>query len=75
MRSSYTGLCFTVAAALLWQPRVLGGAAAPAVPFDLLEQHLLVAKGSIGGLHNLHLLIDTGSIPSVVDEKVARKLK
>ena len=44
------------------------------VPFDLLQQHLIVAKGSIAGLRDLSLLIDTGTIPSMVDQRVARKL-
>ena len=33
------------------------------VPFDLVEQHLIVAKGSVAGLRGLNLLIDTGTIP------------
>ena len=36
------------------------------VPFDLYQQHLVVTKGSIGTLNGLSLLIDTGTIPSVV---------
>ena len=44
------------------------------MPFDLLEQHLVVARGTIGGLRGLNLLIDTGTIPSVVDRRVAARL-
>ena len=32
-------------------------------------------KGSIGHLNGLNLLIDTGTIPSVVDTRIARKLQ
>ena len=45
------------------------------VPFELYQRHLVVTKGSIGRLNNLNLLIDTGTIPSVVDSRIARKLR
>lgn len=44
------------------------------VPFELYQHHLIVTKGSIGPLNGLSLLIDTGTIPSVVDDRIARKL-
>jgi predicted aspartyl protease len=45
------------------------------VPFDLVEQHLIVAKGSVAGLRGLNLLIDTGTIPSVVNKGLAARLR
>lgn len=45
------------------------------VPFELYQQHLVVTKGSVGRLNGLTLLIDTGTIPSVVDARIARKLQ
>jgi Aspartyl protease len=33
-----------------------------------------VARGSIGNLKNLNFLIDTGAVPAVLDERIARKL-
>ena len=42
------------------------------VPFELYQRHLVVTKGSIGPLNGLNLLIDTGTIPSVVDRRIAR---
>ena len=45
------------------------------VPFELFQHHLVVAKGSIGRLNGLSLLIDTGTIPSVVDARIARTLQ
>jgi Aspartyl protease len=45
------------------------------VPFELVQQHLIVAKGSIGNLQGLNLLIDTGTIPSMLDQRIARKLR
>jgi len=44
------------------------------VPFELYQHHLVVTKGSIGGLNGRSLLIDTGTIPSMVDTRIARKL-
>jgi Aspartyl protease len=44
------------------------------VPFALYQHHLIVTKGSIGPLNGLSLLIDTGTIPSMVDSRIARKL-
>ena len=44
------------------------------VPFELYQRHLVVTKGSIGRLKGLNLLIDTGTIPSTVDMRIARKL-
>jgi Aspartyl protease len=44
------------------------------VPFELYQRHLVVIKGSIGPLNGLSLLIDTGTIPSMVDARIARKL-
>jgi len=44
------------------------------VPFELYQHHLVVTKGSIGGLNGLNLLIDTGTIPSAVDGRIARRL-
>ncbi len=36
------------------------------VPFDFVEQHLIVARGSVAGLRGLNLLIDTGMMRSAV---------
>ena len=44
------------------------------VPFELYQHHLIVTKGSIGPLNGRSLLIDTGTIPSMVDVRIARKL-
>jgi len=44
------------------------------VPFALYQHHLIVTKGSIGSPNGLSLLIDTGTIPSMVDSRIARKL-
>ena len=44
------------------------------VPFELYQRHLVVVKGSVGRLNGLNLLIDTGTIPSMIDSRIARKL-
>lgn len=47
---------------------------ADSLKFDLVDQHLIVVRGAIGPLEGLRLLIDTGSIPSVVDRRIAKRL-
>jgi predicted aspartyl protease len=42
--------------------------------FELFEHYQIVARGAIGPLGRLKFLIDTGSNPSVVDRRVAKKL-
>jgi hypothetical protein len=44
------------------------------VPFKLYRGYVIVVRGSIGGLKNLNVLVDTGAVPSVVDLRIARKL-
>jgi predicted aspartyl protease len=71
------GATFSVAAVavvLLSGPPQRSADTGAEVPFDLYQQHLVVTKGSIGRLNGLTLLIDTGTIPSVVDSRIARKL-
>ena len=61
------GLLAVVATVLLsWKP-LLSLETVAEVPFELYQQHLIVTKGSIGPLNGLSLLIDTGTIPSMVD--------
>ena len=44
------------------------------IKFDLRERYQIVARGAIGRLERLNFLIDTGSIPSMVDRRVANRL-
>jgi hypothetical protein len=43
--------------------------------FRLFGGYTIVARGSIAGLNRLNFVIDTGAVPSVVDVRVARKLR
>jgi Aspartyl protease len=45
------------------------------LPFKLHQGYLVVARGSIGHVAGVNFLIDTGSVPSMVDWTVARKLR
>jgi len=69
-----TGLSAVVAAVLLSVTPLSSLEGVAEVPFALYQQHLIVTKGSIGPLNGLSLLIDTGTIPSMVDVRIARKL-
>jgi predicted aspartyl protease len=45
------------------------------VRFKLYKGFAVVVRGSIGEVRNLNFLIDTGSSPTVIDRRVARKLR
>lgn len=44
------------------------------VPFKLYRGYAIVVRGSIGNVKNLNFLIDTGTVPSVLDRRIAQKL-
>ena len=44
------------------------------IRFDLYQGYFMVAHGSIGPLKNLNFFLDTGTAPSVLDSRIARKL-
>ena len=48
---------------------------AVAVPFDLVSNFLVVARGQAGSLDGLKFIVDTGATRSVVDRKVAIRLR
>ena len=75
MASGTTCVCLVVASVLVSSPLRRSPEAMAEVPFELYQHHLVVTKGSIGPLNDRNLLIDTGTIPSVVDGRIARKLR
>jgi predicted aspartyl protease len=44
------------------------------LPFDLVDETLIVVRGSIGHLSGLRFLIDTGAARTYIDRRVARAL-
>jgi predicted aspartyl protease len=44
------------------------------VRFQLYQGYLIVAHGSIGAVKNLNIFLDTGTTPSLLDLRIARKL-
>jgi hypothetical protein len=50
------------------------GDSAGTVRFDLYQGYGMVVHGSVGPLKNLNFFLDTGTNPSVLDSRVARKL-
>ena len=74
IRRGTTGLSAVVATVLLSGTPLLSRETVAEVAFEIYQHHLVVTKGSIGPLNGLSLLIDTGTIPSMVDVRIARKL-
>lgn len=44
------------------------------VPFVLLRGYTIIVHGSIGSRKGLNFIIDTGAVPSVVDNRLSRRL-
>jgi predicted aspartyl protease len=51
-----------------------GTATSQIVPFKLYRGHMIVARCSVGGLHDLIAVIDTGASETVLDMTLVRKL-
>jgi predicted aspartyl protease len=64
-----------LAAWILGTQLVAAAESAGEVPFKLYRGYTMVVRGSIGNLNNLNFLIDTGAVPSVLDRRIARKLR
>jgi len=64
-----------ILASLLISQTLLAADGLVEVPFKLYRGYVIVVKGSIAGLDKLNFLIDTGAVPSVVDRRIAQKLK
>jgi aspartyl protease len=45
------------------------------VPFQLLRDYVIVVRGSIDGHPDLHFIVDTGAVPSVLDKRLMKHLK
>jgi hypothetical protein len=66
-----------IAALAIWSLSPYGVLAADEpneLPFKLYRGYAIVVRGSVGNLKNLNFLVDTGAIPSVLDQRIARKL-
>jgi predicted aspartyl protease len=53
----------------------LAGGERVEVPFKLYRGYAIVVRGSVGPLQKLNLLIDTGAVPSILDQRIAKRLK
>jgi predicted aspartyl protease len=62
-------------ASLLISQTLLAADGPVEVPFKLYRGYVIVVKGSVAGQEKLNFLIDTGAVPSVVDQRIAKKLK
>ena len=73
----FLGLCLFLQATCAGAQRLNGSDTngAAALPFKLSAGFLIVVEGRIGGLSNLKFVLDTGVTRSIVDRKIADKLK
>jgi predicted aspartyl protease len=58
----------------LWLSAALAAQEPPAVPFHLVEGWAIVVDGTIGGIPNRKIMIDTGAVPSAVNSKFVKQL-
>jgi len=65
------GLWFTVLTLAVAPPLTAND---NSVPFVLYRGFSIVVRGSIGGIKGLNFIIDTGAVPSVVDNRISRRL-
>jgi hypothetical protein len=55
-------------------PLAVGAAPPDEIPFRLVRHFAVVAQGDVGTLRGLNFLIDTGAVPSVINQRLAAKL-
>ena len=55
--------------------KLLASPAESTLKFDLYRNYLMVVKGSAGSLKGLTFVVDTGASPSILDPRVAQKLR
>jgi predicted aspartyl protease len=69
-------VCLAVYPAACLSAQIANNAERPDRPlkFELRERYQVVVRGAIGRLQRLNFLIDTGSMPTMIDSRVARKL-
>jgi predicted aspartyl protease len=61
-------------AAMLSPTSARSGRQPEEMPFRLVHGFAVVVQGEIGALKNLNFIIDTGSVPSIINQRVAKKL-
>src|SRR5712664_577716 len=44
------------------------------IPFELLNDHLIIVKGTIGPLENVNIMLDTGKSPTAISKKIAEQV-
>jgi len=58
----------------LWLAPGLTAQEPPAVPFHLIEGWAIVLEGTLAGIPNCRIMIDTGAVPSAINSKFVKHL-
>jgi predicted aspartyl protease len=58
----------------LWLAPGLTAQEPPAVPFRLIEGWAIVLEGTLAGIPNCRIMIDTGAVPSAINSKFVKRL-
>jgi hypothetical protein len=53
---------------------VLAAQESPVVPFHLVDGWAIVLEGTLGGIPNCKIMIDTGAVPSAINSKFVKQL-
>jgi len=64
--------CLAILAVLL--APVLAAQESPVVPFHLVDGWAIVLEGTLGGIPNCKIMIDTGAVPSAINSKFVKQL-
>lgn len=60
---------------LLLAPIAKGAGAPKEIPFRLVCDFAIIARGSIGAANDLNFLLDTGAVPSVISARLASRME
>jgi len=64
-----------ISSSLLDAQELNASSVGPTIPFELRSDFLVVVTGQVGDLHGLKFILDTGASYTLIDQKIADRLK